>query len=97
MAPPGKHVMSVFVQYAPYNMNGGWDDAKREAFGDAVVDRSRASRRTSVRHPAPAGADAGGHRAHHGLTEGNIFQGELALHQLFFLRPAPAWASSARR
>ena len=37
MAPPGKHVMSCFVQYAPYNLKGGWDDSKREAFGDAVV------------------------------------------------------------
>ena len=37
MAPPGKHVMSCFVQYAPYDINGGWDDHKREAFGDAVV------------------------------------------------------------
>jgi phytoene dehydrogenase-like protein len=37
MAPPGKHVMSIFVQYAPYQLNGGWTDARREAFGDAVV------------------------------------------------------------
>ena len=37
MAPPGKHVMSIFVQYAPYNLNGGWNDAKRDAFGDAVI------------------------------------------------------------
>jgi phytoene dehydrogenase-like protein len=38
MAPPGRHVMSCFVQYAPYRLNGGWNDARREAFGDAVVD-----------------------------------------------------------
>src|SRR6185503_5422131 len=37
MAPPGKHVMSIYVQYAPYHLNGGWNDARREAFGDAVV------------------------------------------------------------
>jgi phytoene dehydrogenase-like protein len=37
MAPPGQHVMSIFVQYAPYELNGGWNDEKREAFGDAVV------------------------------------------------------------
>src|SRR2546427_10063352 len=36
MAPPGKHVMSIFVQYAPYALNGGWTDAKREAIGEAV-------------------------------------------------------------
>jgi phytoene dehydrogenase-like protein len=46
MAPPGKHVMSCFVQYAPYHLNGGWTDEKREEFGDAV-------------HPAPAGIDPG--------------------------------------
>src|SRR5260221_13616609 len=37
MAPPGKHVMSIFVQYAPYHLNGGWSDARREAFGDTVI------------------------------------------------------------
>jgi excinuclease ABC subunit B len=38
MAPPGHHVMSCFVQYAPYDIEGGWDDAKREAFGETVID-----------------------------------------------------------
>src|SRR5207248_3320457 len=38
MAPPGQHVMSCFVQYAPFDIEGGWNDAKRDAFGDAVVD-----------------------------------------------------------
>jgi phytoene dehydrogenase-like protein len=93
MAPPGKHVMSCFVQYAPYQLNGGWTDAKREAFGDAVVD-------TLAEH-APNLKSAILHRQvitpldierMTGLTEGNIFQGELALQQLFFLRPAPAWS-----
>ena len=37
MAPPGQHVMSCFVQYAPYNLKGGWTDAQRTAFGDTVV------------------------------------------------------------
>ena len=41
VAPPGKHVMSCFVQYAPYHLKDGvWDDRQREAFGDAVVDFS---------------------------------------------------------
>jgi phytoene dehydrogenase-like protein len=93
MAPPGKHVMSCFVQYAPYHLNGGWNDAKREAFGDAVVD-------TLAEH-APNLKSAIMHRQvltpkdmedMVGLTEGNIFQGELALQQLFFLRPLPQWA-----
>src|SRR5437660_879910 len=93
MAPPGKHVMSIFVQYAPYHLNGGWTDAKREAFGDAVVN--------TVECFAPGFQS---HILHRqvltpldieritGLSEGNIFAGELALHQLFFLRPAPGWA-----
>jgi phytoene dehydrogenase-like protein len=93
MAPPGKHVMSIFVQYAPYALNGGWNDAKREAFGDSVV-------KTLARY-APNIESLILHRQVltpsdieriTGLTEGNIFQGELALHQLFFLRPVPRWA-----
>ncbi len=93
MAPPGKHVMSCFVQYAPYQLNGGWTDAKREAFGDAVVD--------TLAEYAPNLKSAIIHRQvvtpkdvedMVGLTEGNIFQGELALQQLFFLRPVPQWA-----
>jgi phytoene dehydrogenase-like protein len=93
MAPPGKHVMSIFVQYAPYHLSGGWSDAKREAFGDAVVD--------TISQYAPNLKQAILHRQVitpadieriTGLTEGNIFQGELALQQLFFLRPAPRWA-----
>ncbi len=93
MAPPGKHVMSVFVQYAPYHLNGGWTDAKREAFGDAVVD--------TIAEHAPNLKSAILHRQvltpldierMTGLSEGNIFAGELALQQLFFLRPAAAWS-----
>jgi phytoene dehydrogenase-like protein len=96
MAPPGKHVMSIFVQYAPYNLNGGWTDAKREAFGDAVVN--------TVESFAPGFKSKILHRQVitpldieriTGLSEGNIFAGELALHQLFFLRPAPGWAKFA--
>jgi len=93
MAPPGKHVMSIFVQYAPYQVNGGWTDAKREAFGDAVVN--------TVEEFAPGFKSLILHRQVltpadieriTGLSEGNIFAGELALHQLFFLRPAAGWA-----
>jgi phytoene dehydrogenase-like protein len=93
VAPPGKHVMSCFVQYAPYDLaDGGWDD-HREAFGDTVVD-------TICQH-APNLRDRILHRQvltpldlerDFGLSEGNIFQGELTLEQLFFLRPAPGWA-----
>jgi phytoene dehydrogenase-like protein len=93
MAPPGKHVMSIFVQYAPYHLNGGWTDARREALGDAVID--------TLAEYAPNIKSAILHRQVVtpadierivGLTEGNIFQGELSLQQMFFLRPAPAWS-----
>ncbi len=93
MAPPGQHVMSIFVQYAPYNLEGGWNDAQREAFGDAVID--------ALAEYAPNIKDIILHRQvltpwdmeqDIGLTEGNVFHGELALHQLFFLRPIAKWA-----
>ena len=90
MAPPGKHVMSIFVQYAPYHLNGGWTDAKREAFGDAVVKtlaRYAPNIESLILHRqvlTPADIER-----ITGLSEGNIFQGELALQQLFFLRPVP--------
>ncbi|MGE0031001.1 MAG: phytoene desaturase family protein [Steroidobacteraceae bacterium] len=93
MAPPGRHVASIFVQYAPYHIDGGWDDAKREAFGDAVVDtlaEYAPNLKSAILHRqvlTPADIEATT-----GLSEGNIFQGELALQQLFFLRPAVRWA-----
>jgi phytoene dehydrogenase-like protein len=93
MAPPGRHVMSIFVQYAPYHLNGGWNDAKREAFGDTVVKtlaRYAPNIESLILHRqvlTPADIER-----ITGLSEGNIFQGELALQQLFFLRPVPKWA-----
>jgi phytoene dehydrogenase-like protein len=95
MAPPGKHVISCFVQYAPYKLApelGTWDD-QREAFGDAVVDR--------IAEFAPKIRDSILFRNVQtpldierttGLSEGNIFQGELSLEQLFFNRPVPGHA-----
>ena len=93
MAPPGKHVMSCFVQYAPYSLReGSWDD-QREALGDTVVD--------TLSRYIPNLKDIILHRQvltpldierTIGLTQGNIFQGELSLQQLFFLRPAASWA-----
>ncbi|MES2565132.1 MAG: NAD(P)/FAD-dependent oxidoreductase [Pseudomonadota bacterium] len=93
MAPPGQHVMSCFVQYAPYHVNGGWTDAKREAFGDTVIDtlaQYAPNIRSLILHRqviTPADIER-----IVGLTEGNIFQGELALEQMFFQRPVPGWA-----
>ena len=94
VAPPGKHVMSCFVQYAPYHLKeeGTWDD-HRDAFGETVIN--------AIAEYAPNIKNIILHRQvltpldierTFGLTEGNIFQGELTLEQLFFLRPAPGWA-----
>jgi len=95
MAPPGKHVMSCFVQYAPYHLADGevWDDAKREAFGQNVIDtieeRMPRIRDHIVGHQFVTPKDI---EDITGLTEGNIFAGELSLEQLFFNRPVPGWA-----
>ena len=94
MAPPGKHVMSCFVQYAPYDINGGWDDSKREAFGDAVINalaRFAPNIKDIILHRqvlTPADLEST-----FGLSEGNIFHGELSLQQLFVMRPAVKWAN----
>jgi phytoene dehydrogenase-like protein len=93
VAPPGQHVMSCFVQYAPYALREGTWDEKREAFGDAVI--------AAIARYAPNLPKIIRHRQvvtpldlerEWGLTEGNIFQGELSLEQLFLLRPVPGWA-----
>jgi phytoene dehydrogenase-like protein len=93
MAPPGRHVMSIFVQYAPFELNGGWTDARREAFGDAVV-KTLAQYAPNIESLILHRQVLTPYDIEHitGLTEGNIFQGELALQQLFFLRPVPRWA-----
>jgi phytoene dehydrogenase-like protein len=93
VAPPGKHVLSCFVQYAPYKLaEGTWDDRK-EAFGDNVIN--------TIAEYAPNIKDIIIGRQvltpldlerEFGLTQGNIFQGELSLEQLFFLRPVAGWA-----
>ena len=93
MAPPGKHVMSCFVQYAPYQLRSGAWEEHREAFGDAVVDTlaeyipnlKQIILHRQVLTPLDIEQTTG-------LTQGNIFQGELSLSQLFFLRPAPGYA-----
>jgi len=93
VAPPGKHVLSCFVQYAPYKLaQGTWDDQK-EAFGENVIN--------TIAEYAPNIKDIIIGRQiltpldlerEFGLTQGNIFQGELSLEQLFFLRPVAGWA-----
>ncbi|HTS57374.1 MAG TPA: NAD(P)/FAD-dependent oxidoreductase [Terriglobales bacterium] len=94
VAPPGKHILSCFVQYAPYKLRPGlnWDE-QREAFGNNVIN--------TIAEYAPNIKDIILHKQvltpldlerEWGLSEGNIFQGELSLEQLFFLRPVPGYA-----
>ncbi|MFZ2103056.1 MAG: NAD(P)/FAD-dependent oxidoreductase [Oricola sp.] len=94
MTPPGKHFMSCFVQYAPPKIDGGeWTDADRDAFGKAVIDQIEEHApgfrnlilHAEVRTPRELEAEVG-------LTEGNIFQGELTFDQLLFNRPLPGYA-----
>lgn len=94
MAPPGQHFMSCFVQYCPPKVEGrDWTDADRAAFAETVVaqiaDYSPGFRDRiigmEVRTPRELEAEVG-------LTEGNIFQGELTFDQLLFNRPVPGYA-----
>ena len=93
LAPAGKHMMSVFVQYCPFEVEGGWSDDKRDEFGQAVIDQianyspdfKDLIRQAEIRTPRELEAEVG-------LTEGNIFQGELTLDQLMFNRPFPGYA-----
>jgi phytoene dehydrogenase-like protein len=93
VAPPGKHVMSCFVQYAPYHLTEGTWDEKRDEFGDTVIDTiaqyAPNLRNVILNRQVLTPLDL---EREWGLSEGNIFQGELTLEQLFFLRPAPGWA-----
>ena len=96
LAPAGKHVMSVHVQFAPYRLkDGAWTDARREALGDSVV-RLLAEYAPNlpglIRHRqvlTPVDLEA-----QYGLPEGQLYQGELALDQALFMRPVPGWAHS---
>ena len=94
MAPPGKHYMSVFVQYAPPKLaTGEWTDKDREGFGKTVIDQIGEYSpnfkdlivHAEIRTPQDIEDEVG-------LTEGNIFQGELTMDQMFFNRPFPGYA-----
>jgi len=93
VAPPGKHVMSFFVQYAPYQLrDGGWDQVK-DAFADRcfdILDQYAPNfKRSVIARQVLSPLDL---ERRFGLTGGNIFQGAMTLTQLFFLRPLPGYA-----
>ncbi|MGD0757261.1 MAG: NAD(P)/FAD-dependent oxidoreductase [Candidatus Sulfotelmatobacter sp.] len=93
LAPSGKHILTCFVQYVPYRLReGNWDE-KRELLGDRVV------KKIAEYAPNVPGAIVARQvltpldlERTYGLTEGNIFHGDLRLEQLFFMRPVPGWA-----
>src|ERR1700723_2395357 len=93
VAPPGKHILSCFVQYAPYKLSSGTWDEQREAFGNTVIDTiseyAPNLKKIIIAKQVLTPLDI---ERQTGLTEGNIFQGELSLEQLFFLRPVAGWA-----
>jgi phytoene dehydrogenase-like protein len=93
LAPEGKHILTCFVQYVPYRLReGNWDE-KRELLGDRVVKKiaehapnvSNAILARQVLTPLDL-------ERTYGLTEGNIFHGDLTLEQLFFMRPVAGWS-----
>lgn len=93
LAPRGHHILSLFVQYAPYRLaSGTWDECK-EGFADRCIDE--------IARYAPNVPESILHRQvlspvdlerTFGLTGGNIFQGAMPLHQLFSLRPVAGWS-----
>ena len=93
LAPQGKHILTCFVQYVPYHLrDGNWDD-QRNLLGDRVVKKI-----AEYAPNVPASIIARqvltplDLERTYGLTEGNIFHGDLRLEQLFFMRPVPGWS-----
>ena len=92
LAPEGKHVMSIYMQYAPYKLKGRWED-QRTALGDTVV-------KTLAQYAPDLPEKIVSHQIitpldledTYGLTGGQIFHGELALDQVFTMRPMLDWA-----
>src|SRR5216684_3989 len=93
LAPSGKHILTCFVQYVPYHLREGSWDQKRELLGDRVLKK--------IAEYAPNVPNAIVARQvltpldlerTYGLTEGNIFHGDLRLEQLFFMRPVSGWS-----
>jgi phytoene dehydrogenase-like protein len=96
LAPPGKHVMSIFVQYAPYALRGADWAEEKERFADRVIDTLAGYapniRQIILHRHCLSPLDL---ESEFGLTGGNIFHGEMSPDQLFSFRPAPGWARYA--
>jgi phytoene dehydrogenase-like protein len=93
LAPAGTHVMTTFIQYVPYKLREGTWDEKRELLGDRVVKKIAEYApnvpKSIIARQVLTPLDL---ERTYGLTEGNIFHGDLSLEQLFFMRPVAGWA-----
>lgn len=93
LAPAGRHVMSILVQYTPYHRATGDWESDREAFGERVVElldaRMPGLRRLVLGREVLTPPDL---ERRFGLTDGHIYHGEMTLNQQFVLRPAPGWS-----
>ena len=93
LAPAGRHVMTCFVQYVPYRLRAGDWDAERERLGNSVVETiGRYAPNVPGSVVARQVVTPLDLERTYGLTEGNIFHGDLSLEQLFSLRPVAGWA-----
>jgi phytoene dehydrogenase-like protein len=93
LAPAGKHIMGIFLQYAPYTLREGTWDEWREPFADRVIsliEEYVPNIRSIVEHRqvlTPLDLER-----RFGITGGNIFHGEMSLDQMFSMRPVAGWA-----
>jgi phytoene dehydrogenase-like protein len=93
VAPPGQHLMSMFVQYAPYQLRGATWDELRDPFADRCFDLlteyAPNFKRSVIARQVLTPLDL---EKTFGLTRGNIFQGAMPIHQLFSMRPVAGWS-----
>jgi phytoene dehydrogenase-like protein len=94
VAPPGKHLMSMFIQYAPYKLKEGtWNDDLKNRFADRCFDMLNEYapnfKQSVIARQVLSPVDL---EQMLNLTGGNIFQGSMSLHQLFMFRPVPGFA-----
>jgi phytoene dehydrogenase-like protein len=93
LAPPGTHVMTAFVQYVPFELREGTWDSRRQELVDKVVERiARYAPNVPGAIEAVKAVTPLDLERTYGLTEGNIFHGDLGIEQLFFMRPLPGWS-----
>jgi phytoene dehydrogenase-like protein len=96
LAPPGKHVMSIYMQFAPYKLKEGSWAQKRDSLRDAIIKTlaeyapDLPSKIIAAETITPKDLEAT-----YGLTGGHPFHGELALDQIFTMRPILGWARYA--